>query len=63
MYCLHCFCQSGNSYQVAFLWRALAQPYQPVFVEFMQGATRIEAWLARVRSIPGRAPPLRHPAR
>lgn len=44
MYRLHGFCQSGNTFKVAFLLRALAQPWEPVFVDFMRGATRDPAW-------------------
>ncbi len=51
MYRLHCFSQSGNSYKVAFLLRALGQPYETVFVDFMHGATRDEAWRARANEM------------
>ena len=44
MYRLHCFSQSGNSFKVAFLLRALHQPWEPVFVDFMHGITRDESW-------------------
>ncbi|MBI3374311.1 MAG: glutathione S-transferase N-terminal domain-containing protein [Betaproteobacteria bacterium] len=44
MYRLHGFCQSGNTFKVAFLLRALAQPWEPVFVDFMNGVTRTDAW-------------------
>lgn len=44
MYALHCFAQSGNCYKVAFLLRALGVPYDSVFVDFMGGATRNDAW-------------------
>ena len=44
MYRLHGFCQSGNTFKVAFLLRALSQPWEPVFVDFMQGATRDAGW-------------------
>jgi glutathione S-transferase len=44
MYRLHGFCQSGNTFKVAFLLRALAQPWEPVFVDFMHGATRDAKW-------------------
>lgn len=44
MYRLHGFCQSGNTFKVAFLLRALAQPWEPVFVDFMHGATRDAVW-------------------
>lgn len=41
---LHCFSQSGNCFKVAFLLRALGQPFEPVFLDFMAGATRDPAW-------------------
>jgi glutathione S-transferase len=41
---LHCFSQSGNAYKVAFLLRALNVPFEAVFVDFMNGATRMPAW-------------------
>jgi glutathione S-transferase len=44
MYRLHCFSQSGNSFKVAFLLRALAQPWEAVFVDYMNGLTRDPAW-------------------
>jgi glutathione S-transferase len=44
MYRLHGFSQSGNTFKVAFLLRALKQPYEPVFVDFMNGVTRTDAW-------------------
>jgi glutathione S-transferase len=44
MYRLHSFCQSGNSFKVAFMLRALNQPWEPVFVDFMNGATREASW-------------------
>lgn len=44
MYRLHGFCQSGNTFKVAFLLRALAQRWEPVFVDFMHGATRDPHW-------------------
>jgi glutathione S-transferase len=44
MYRLHCFAQSGNSFKIAFLLRALKQPWEPVFVDFMNGTTRQADW-------------------
>jgi glutathione S-transferase len=44
MYKLHSFCQSGNSFKVAFMLRALNQPWESVFVDFMHGATRQAEW-------------------
>ena len=48
---LHGFSQSGNTFKVAFLLRALGVPWQPVpigFAEFAGGATRDPAWRDRV---------------
>lgn len=44
MYRLHSFCQSGNSYKVALALNCLRQPWEPVFVDFMNGVTREQAW-------------------
>ena len=57
MYRLHCFAQSGNSFKVAFLLRALGQPFEPVFVDFMQGVTRRPEWRDQLNDM-GEAPVL-----
>ena len=44
MYRLHGFCQSGNTFKVAFLLRALNQAWEPQFVDFMSGVTRTGEW-------------------
>jgi glutathione S-transferase len=44
MYQLHGFCQSGNTFKVAFLLRALNQPWKAQFVDFMHGVTRTGEW-------------------
>ena len=44
MYRLHSVCQSGPSFKVAFLLRALDVPWEPVFVDFMNGVTREASW-------------------
>ena len=44
MYKLHGFCQSGNTFKVAFLLRALNQAWEPKFVDFMNGMTRTGEW-------------------
>lgn len=44
MYTLHGFCQSGNTFKVAFLLRALKQPHETRFVDFMSGVTRKDDW-------------------
>ncbi len=57
MYRLHGFCQSGPTFKVAFLLRALGQPWEPVFVDFMQGVTRTESWREQTNEM-GEAPVL-----
>ena len=58
MYRLHSFCQSGNSFKVAFLLRALRQPWEPVFVDYMAGGqTRQAGWREEVNEM-GEAPVL-----
>jgi len=51
MYRLHGFCQSGNTFKVAFALRALKQPWEPVFVDFMNGATRKPEWRAEANEM------------
>jgi glutathione S-transferase len=41
---LHGFCQSGNTFKVAFFLRALGVPWEAVHVDYMQGITRDPAW-------------------
>ena len=44
MYRLHCFAQSGNCFKVAFMLRALGEPYESVHVDYMNGTTREPTW-------------------
>lgn len=39
-YKLHCFAQSGNAYKVALMLELIEQEWQPVFVDFFNGAAR-----------------------
>jgi glutathione S-transferase len=57
MYRLHGFCQSGNTFKVAFLLRALGQPWEPVYVDYMHGATREAGWRESANEM-GEAPVL-----
>ena len=59
---LHGFSQSGNTYKVALLLRALGQPWQPVFVDFMNGITRTPAWREQANAM-GEVPILEDGAR
>ena len=52
-YKLHCFCQSGNSYKVALYLNCAGLDWEPVFVDFLNGATR-DAQVARERQRDGR---------
>ncbi len=54
---LHGFCQSGNTFKVAFMLRALKLAWEPVFVDFMQGITRTPDWRAQL-NVMGEAPVL-----
>jgi glutathione S-transferase len=51
MYRLHCFAQSGNCFKVAFLLRALEQPFETVYVDFLHGATRKDDWREQVNEM------------
>jgi glutathione S-transferase len=54
---LHCFCQSGNSYKVALYLNCAGIDWEPVFVDFMNGATRDPKWREGVNAM-GEAPVL-----
>jgi glutathione S-transferase len=56
-YKLHCFCQSGNSYKVALYLNCAGLDWEPVFVDFMHGATRDPKWRESVNEM-GEAPVL-----
>jgi glutathione S-transferase len=51
MYRLHCFCQSGNAFKVAFMLRALGEPFEALFVDYMAGATRRLEWRESVNEM------------
>jgi glutathione S-transferase len=44
MYRLHCFCQSGNCFKVAMMLNSVGASWTPVFVDYMNGATRDPNW-------------------
>jgi glutathione S-transferase len=62
MYQLHGFSQSGNTFKVAFLLRALNQAWEPKFVDFMHGVTRTGEWREGMNEM-GEAPVLDDGAR
>jgi glutathione S-transferase len=57
MYRLHGFCQSGNTFKVAFALRAMHLTWEPVFVDYMHGATRDASWREKINEM-GEAPVL-----
>jgi len=57
MYRLHCFSQSGNSFKVALFLRVLRQPWEAVFVDYMNGLTRESSWREQTNEM-GEAPVL-----
>jgi glutathione S-transferase len=59
MYSLHCFSQSGNAFKVAFTLNALNVPWEPKFVDFMNGVTRTGAWREGLNEM-GEVPVLDH---
>ena len=48
---LHGFCQSGNTFKVAFALRAMGLPHEVVHVDFMRGRTRDPVWRAEVNEM------------
>jgi glutathione S-transferase len=56
-YKLHCFCQSGNSYKVALYLNCAGLDWEPVFVNYLNGATRDAKWREDVNEM-GEAPVL-----
>ena len=52
-YRLHCFCQSGNSYKVALYLNCAGLDWEPVFVDFFNGADA-RCQVARERQRDGR---------
>src|SRR5689334_1599569 len=56
-YRLHCFCQSGNSYKAALYLNCAGLDWEPVFVDYMNGATRDAGWREGVNEM-GEAPVL-----
>lgn len=51
MYRLHGFCQSGHTYRIAFMLEALKQPWEPVFVDYLAGATQDAEWRRNVNEM------------
>ena len=58
-YRLHCFAQSGNAYKVALYLNCAGIEWEPVFIDFMAGATRDPDWRARRGDAAHRVPSFR----
>jgi glutathione S-transferase len=58
-YQLHCFAQSGNSYRVALMLGLIGADWEPVFVDFFNGATRTAEYRETINEM-GEAPVLVH---
>lgn len=56
-YKLHCFCQSGNCYKVALYLNCAGLAWEPVLVDYFQGATRDAKWREGINEM-GEAPVL-----
>jgi glutathione S-transferase len=59
-YRLHSFCQSGNAYKVALYLNCAGLDWEPVFVDYMAGATREPDWRISVNPM-GEVPVLETP--
>lgn len=57
-YRLHCFAQSGNAYKVALMLSLAGADWEPVFVDFFNGATRTPEY--RAINAMGEVPVLEH---
>jgi glutathione S-transferase len=58
-YKLHCFGQSGNSYKAALMLALAGADWEPVWVDFFNGAARNPDWRESVNAM-GEAPVLEH---
>ena len=56
-YRLHCFAQSGNTYKVALYLNCAGLAWEPVLVDFFDGATRTAEWRSETNAM-GEAPVL-----
>lgn len=59
---LHCFAQSGNAYKVALMLSLSHADWEPIFVDYLAGATKNDAWRSSVNEM-GEIPVLEHVGR
>ncbi len=60
-YQLYCFAQSGNAYRVALMLNLIGADWEPIFVDFFNGETRMAEYRSKVNEL-GEAPVLIHGA-
>src|SRR5688572_29442112 len=58
-YRLHCFAQSGNAYKAALMLALTGADWEPVWLDFFNGAARNPDWREAVNDM-GEAPVLEH---
>jgi glutathione S-transferase len=61
-YQLYCFAQSGNAYRVALMLNLIGAEWEPIFVDFFNGATRTPEYREKINEM-GEVPVLAHGAR
>src|SRR4029450_5366585 len=61
-YQLYCFAQSGNAYRVALMLNLIGADWEPVFVDFFNGATRTPEYREKINEM-GEVPVLVHGGR
>jgi glutathione S-transferase len=61
-YQLYCFAQSGNAYRVALMLNLIGADWEPVFVDFFNGATRTPEYREKINEM-GEVPVLVHSGR
>jgi glutathione S-transferase len=61
-YQLYCFAQSGNAYRVALMLNLIGADWEPIFVDFFNGATRTPEYREKINEM-GEVPVLAHGAR
>jgi glutathione S-transferase len=61
-YQLYCFAQSGNAYRVALMLNLIGADWEPIFVDFFNGATRTPEFREKINEM-GEVPVLAHGGR
>jgi len=61
-YQLYCFAQSGNAYRAALMLNLIGADWEPIFVDFFNGATRTPEYREKINEM-GEVPVLAHGGR